>query len=172
RCISFKVINSPTILLPSWCKAVAGSAFHNRTLPRDVSTCWNSTYNMLAAFIKMKEYVDIFLDSSSNGLTQYLLTYGYRMESCQRFGICSLKDATEFFSLNLPNISAVIPAMDQLDENFAVGILDNHILSAPLRHAVSIGKQTINKYYELSDSSDIYQISMVLHPSYKTTYFT
>ncbi|KAE9383673.1 hypothetical protein BT96DRAFT_745260, partial [Gymnopus androsaceus JB14] len=58
RRISFKVINSPTILLPSWCKAVAGSAFCNRTLPQDVSTHWNSTYNMLAAFIKMKEYVD------------------------------------------------------------------------------------------------------------------
>ncbi|KAE9390198.1 hypothetical protein BT96DRAFT_781871, partial [Gymnopus androsaceus JB14] len=84
----------------------------------------------------------------------------------------SLKDATEFFSSNLPNISAVIPAMDQLDKNFAVGILNNHILSAPLRHAISIGKRTINKYYELSDSSDIYSISMVLHPSYKTTYFT
>ncbi|KAE9390197.1 hypothetical protein BT96DRAFT_781138, partial [Gymnopus androsaceus JB14] len=73
RRVFFKVINSPTILLPSWCKAVAGSAFCDRTLPRDVSTCWNLTYNMLAAFIEMKEYIDIFLDSSSNGLTQYLL---------------------------------------------------------------------------------------------------
>ncbi|KAE9398941.1 hypothetical protein BT96DRAFT_780970, partial [Gymnopus androsaceus JB14] len=144
------------IPLPSWRKAVAGSAFRNRTLPWDVSTCWNSTYDMLAAFIEMKEYVDIFLDSSSNGLTQYLLTD----TEWKAVEDLSLKDATKFFSSNSPNISAVIPAMDQLDKNFAVGILDNHILSAPLQHAVSIGKWTINKYYELSDSSDIYQIYM------------
>lgn len=78
--------------------------------------------------------------------------------------------------------------MDKLDEKFATGILDDRVLSAPLRHAVSIGKRTMNKYYELSDSSDIYRMSMgtclcclispsdvnvslVLHPSYKTTYF-
>lgn len=29
---------------------------------------------MLAAFIEMKAYVDRYLDSSSNGLTEYLLT--------------------------------------------------------------------------------------------------
>lgn len=50
--------------------------------------------------------------------------------------------------------------MDKIDESFAIGILNNRVLSAPLRYAVSIGKRTMNKYYELSDSSDIYHISM------------
>ncbi|KAE9394029.1 hypothetical protein BT96DRAFT_737234, partial [Gymnopus androsaceus JB14] len=66
--VSFKVINSPTILLPAWHKTVAGLPFENHTLPRDIAMRWNSTYDMLAAFIEMKDCVNKFLDSSSNGL--------------------------------------------------------------------------------------------------------
>lgn len=72
--MSFKVINSPTILLPTWHKTVAGSAFENWALPRDVATRWNSTYDMLSAFIEMKDFVVKFLDSSSVGLVEYALT--------------------------------------------------------------------------------------------------
>lgn len=50
--------------------------------------------------------------------------------------------------------------MDNLDENFALGILNDRPLSVPLRHAVALGKRILNKYYELSDSSDIYRLSM------------
>lgn len=99
-----------------------------------------------------------------------------------------LKDATDFFSSNSPNISAVIPAMDAIDEQFATGIVEGRELSMPLKQALAIGKRTLNKYYALTDASDIYRMAMgtslilskdsslipiiVLHPSYKTTYFT
>ncbi|KAF9040323.1 hypothetical protein BDP27DRAFT_1157217, partial [Rhodocollybia butyracea] len=83
-----------------------------------------------------------------------------------------LKDATTFFSSNAPNISAVIPAMDAIDKAFASGIIDNQQLCAPLRHALSIGKKTLNKYYALTDNSNIYHIAMVLHLSFKLNYFT
>ncbi|KAE9393960.1 hypothetical protein BT96DRAFT_828415, partial [Gymnopus androsaceus JB14] len=82
-----------------------------------------------------------------------------------------LKDATEFFSSNSPNISVVIPAMDAIDEAFATGIVDGRVLSAPLRHALLLGKRTLNKYYELTDSLSIYRMAMVLHPSFKLEYF-
>ncbi|KAE9398168.1 hypothetical protein BT96DRAFT_761000, partial [Gymnopus androsaceus JB14] len=82
-----------------------------------------------------------------------------------------LKDATTYFSSNSPNISAVIPAMDAIDEAFASGMVDNHELCAPLCHALTIGKKTLNKYYALTDNSDIYRIAMVLHPSLKLSYF-
>ncbi|KAE9398169.1 hypothetical protein BT96DRAFT_763845, partial [Gymnopus androsaceus JB14] len=57
RRISFKIINSPTLLLPRWRETVAGTDFKDRVLPRDVSTRWNLTFDMLSAFIEMKQFV-------------------------------------------------------------------------------------------------------------------
>ena len=73
RKISFKIINSTTLLLPRWREQVAHTEFKDRTLPRDVATRWNSTYDMLAAFVEMKDPVMKFLDRSSNGMSEYLL---------------------------------------------------------------------------------------------------
>ncbi|KAE9400281.1 hypothetical protein BT96DRAFT_785895, partial [Gymnopus androsaceus JB14] len=55
--ISFKIINSLTVLLPRWCETVASTRFKDRVLPCDVATCWNSTYDMLCAFIEMKTVI-------------------------------------------------------------------------------------------------------------------
>ncbi|KAE9389403.1 hypothetical protein BT96DRAFT_1070235, partial [Gymnopus androsaceus JB14] len=127
---------------------------------------------MLLAFIEMKSVVIQFLDRALNGLADYnLLEEEWDAISDLVKALKILKDATTFFSSNSPNISSVIPAMDAIDEAFASGIVDNHELCAPLRHALSIGKKTLNKYYALTDDSDIYCMAMVLHPSYKLMYF-
>ncbi|KAF9004428.1 hypothetical protein BDZ89DRAFT_909653, partial [Hymenopellis radicata] len=57
RTISFKIINSTTILLPRWRTLVAEYKLPNKVLPRDVSTRWNSTYDMLAAALKYKRVI-------------------------------------------------------------------------------------------------------------------
>lgn len=98
---------------------------------------------MLLTFIEMKELVIEFLDSSSIGLVEYALTddewtavedlvYVLKVSISISLNIHStyhawqtFKDATEFFSANSPNISAVIPAMDKLDKKFATGVLDD-----------------------------------------------
>lgn len=132
---------------------------------------------MLASFIEMKDPVSKFLDHLSNGLAEYLLTEEWEaiegLVSALKvhlfvqsfmlltdYGFQILKDATTFFSSNAPIISAVIPAMDAIDEAFATGIIDNQLLSEPIRHALSIGKKTLNKYYTLTDDSDIYCMAM------------
>ncbi|KAE9383909.1 hypothetical protein BT96DRAFT_843140 [Gymnopus androsaceus JB14] len=159
--ISFKIINSTTLLLPQWREHVANTAFKDRVLPRDVATQWNSTYNMLAAFLEMKEPVSQFLDHSSNGMAKFLLDNN---EWTAIEGLVSalkiLKDATTYFSSNAPIVAAVIPAMDAIDEAFATGIIDQEILSEPIRHMLSTGKKTLNKYYTLTDDSDIYRMAM------------
>ncbi|KAE9403449.1 hypothetical protein BT96DRAFT_758363, partial [Gymnopus androsaceus JB14] len=71
-----------------------------------------------------------------------------------------LKDATTFFSSNMPIVAAVIPAMDAINEMFATGIIDKQILSGPIHHALTIGKKTLNKYYMLTDESHIYRVAM------------
>ncbi|KAF9059080.1 hypothetical protein BDP27DRAFT_1166918, partial [Rhodocollybia butyracea] len=73
RKISFKIINSTTLLLPKWREQVANTPLNDRVLPRDVATRWNSTYDMLAAFLEMKGPISEFLDRSSNGMSEYIL---------------------------------------------------------------------------------------------------
>jgi hypothetical protein len=77
RRIAFKVINSPTLLLPQWyalLESDAPSQFHGRSLPRDVSTRWNSTFDHLAAFLEMQDYVDKFTGVREHGLRNFELT--------------------------------------------------------------------------------------------------
>lgn len=65
-----------------------------------------------------------------------------------------------FFSKQGISISSVIPAMDAIDEVFATGMLNNTLLSPPIRHALTIGKRTLNKYYSLTDDSDLFRIAI------------
>ena len=59
-----------------------------------------------------------------------------------------------------PSIADVIPAMDAINKALASGIVEQTELSAPIQHALSIGKKTLNKYYELSDDSYLYRIAI------------
>ncbi|KAJ3748251.1 hypothetical protein EV360DRAFT_56962 [Lentinula raphanica] len=166
RKISFKIIHSTTILLPKWREHIAGTEFKGQVLPRDVATRWNSSFDMLAAFLRMKEPIVEFLDRSSNGLSEYVLDDD-EWEAVE--GLVSiLKDATMFFSTTAPSVAAVIPAMDAIDQSFASGIVETHRVAAPVRHALSIGKRTLNKYYALTDDSYIYRMAIGL---YRTCFF-
>src|SRR6266545_2041451 len=73
RRIAFKIINSPTLLLPQWhtlLEREAPSQFHRRSLPRDVSTNWNSMFDHLAAFVQLQD----FIDKREHGFQEFELT--------------------------------------------------------------------------------------------------
>ncbi|KAJ3816157.1 hypothetical protein F5880DRAFT_1494561 [Lentinula raphanica] len=161
RKISFKIIHSTTNLLPKWRAHVSETEFKDQVLPRDVATRWNSTFDMLSAFLQMKDLVSGFLDHSSYQLVEYILDDD-EWEAIE--GLVSvLKEATIFFSTDSPGVSSVVPAMDAIDETLASGIIDEATLSAPVRHALSLGKKTLNKYYELTDDSYIYRIAIGMY---------
>ncbi|KIK50676.1 hypothetical protein GYMLUDRAFT_182431, partial [Collybiopsis luxurians FD-317 M1] len=153
--ISFKIIHSTTCLLPQWQEQVAATDFMDCVLPSDVATHWNSTYNMLATFLEMKDSVSGYLDCSSNGLSEFCLSED-EWEAVQDLVTALKVRCYDFFSSNSPNVATVIPAMDAIYEAFATGIVDNQVMSDPICHALSIGKKTLNKYYSLTDNSDIY----------------
>ena len=77
--------------------------------------------------------------------------------------------------------------MDHLDEHLALAALSPKY-KASIRAALSIGKKTLNCYYDQTDHSELYQIMMsmafsffflwsyltrltVLHPRHKLQYF-
>ena len=97
------------------------------------------------------------------------------------------KHGTLFFSRDAPNISTVIPAMDHIDEYLETAC-QNIKLSKAILTALALGKQTLNRYYDKTDHSDVYRIAMgksfhssfiyalhviftVLHPRHKLQYF-
>ncbi|KAJ3738192.1 hypothetical protein EV360DRAFT_58350, partial [Lentinula raphanica] len=180
RKISFKIIHSTTNLLPKWRAHVSETEFKDQVLPRDVATRWNSTFDMLNAFLRMKDLVSGFLDHSSYQLVEYILDEDEweaieGLVSVLKVSIASLlllshslpfqvlKEATIFFSTDSPGVSSVVPAMDAIDETLASGIIDEATLSAPVRHTLSLGKKTLNKYYELTDDSYIYRIAIGMY---------
>ncbi|EPS99826.1 hypothetical protein FOMPIDRAFT_16687, partial [Fomitopsis schrenkii] len=69
-----------------------------------------------------------------------------------------------------PGLTNVIPAMDIIDEQPATSAL-NLALDPAIRVAVSLGKRSINHYYNKSDESVVYHIAMVLDPWSKLEYF-
>ncbi|KAG1861980.1 hypothetical protein C8R48DRAFT_604092 [Suillus tomentosus] len=81
-----------------------------------------------------------------------------------------LKDSTLYFSHPTPNLATVIPAMDHVD-NMLMSYSRNKRYMPSIHSAVQLAKNTLNRYYELTDKSLTYRISMVLHPQHKLTYF-
>ncbi|TDL13592.1 hypothetical protein BD410DRAFT_735159 [Rickenella mellea] len=80
------------------------------------------------------------------------------------------KDATLFFSRSTPHLATVIPAMDHIDETLATHSLDPRYQRC-IQTSLTIGKKTLNRYYNLTDDSEVYRIAMVLHPRHKLNYF-
>jgi hypothetical protein len=70
-----------------------------------------------------------------------------------------------YFSRNTASIAMVIPAMDHVDKDFATWLSQMNAAllpetSAAVQAALALGKKTMNKYYECTDYSELYQIMM------------
>lgn len=70
------------------------------------------------------------------------------------------KEATRFFSQGTPNLATVIPAMDLIDQRLATKHQQTSKYDSAIRTAMGLAKRTLNKYYELTDSSEAYRIAM------------
>lgn len=79
------------------------------------------------------------------------------------------KDATLFFSRGTPNLPTVIPAMDHLDSFLATAALDDQYLPS-IQASVTIGKKLLNKYYDMTDHSEVYRIAMGMFSTYHMPY--
>ncbi len=73
RKISFSIINSTTLLLPQWFSTLEDLKLDERVMPRDVSTRWNSTYDMLKFAIDYRKAIDRLTGDKNLGLWQYEL---------------------------------------------------------------------------------------------------
>ena len=71
------------------------------------------------------------------------------------FTLQILKDTTLYFSRATPNLATVIPAMDHVD-NMLTSYSCNKKYLPSICATVQLAKNTLNRYYELTDSSETY----------------
>ncbi|KAG0692503.1 hypothetical protein DFH29DRAFT_784482, partial [Suillus ampliporus] len=74
RKLAFKILHSTTILLPAWKAIIADLKLAVRIMPCDVSTRWNSTYDMLTFALEYRKGLDMMTDQWRLGLGEYELT--------------------------------------------------------------------------------------------------
>ena len=63
--------NSPTIILPRWYQIFKEQGLKSRMMPRDVSTRWNSTYDMLDFASNYQPALDIITADRNMDLRRF-----------------------------------------------------------------------------------------------------
>ena len=71
RKLAFKIIHSTTLLLPAWKESLELLKLVIRIMPRDVSTRWNSTYDMLDFAIRYQKAIKSITSDRKNDLRQF-----------------------------------------------------------------------------------------------------
>ncbi|THH17103.1 hypothetical protein EUX98_g9192 [Antrodiella citrinella] len=169
RKIAYAILNSPTKHGPAWRKILSDLKLPERMMPRDVSTRWNSTFEMLKFAVEYRDALEVL--TMDRELRKYELEpqeWDMAEQLCNILHV--FYDATQYFSSAAPNLAQVIPAMDLIDEHINDNILKPDIHPA-IRIALNMAKRLLNRYYSRTDVAPAYRIAMVLHPRHKLGYF-
>jgi hypothetical protein len=70
-----------------------------------------------------------------------------------------LKDMMLFFSHSTPSLATVIPAIDFINDKLTAHAHD-WTLSPAIKASLKLRKKTLNHYYSLTDSLEVYHIAM------------
>lgn len=74
RKFAYAVKNSTTILLPKWFSILKDLTLSERMMPRDVTTRWNSTFDMLDFALQYKKALQLTTSDFDLNLRQYKLS--------------------------------------------------------------------------------------------------
>ena len=170
RQLSFSIINSSTIALPAWSKFCATLDLKIRHLPRDVTTRWNSTYDMLIFALKYRQAIDGITADKEFKLHRYELDEEeWTIVNDLSAVLKQFKQATLYFSQDNASVAAVIPAMDHITKGLDPRTKKPY--HPAIVAALKLARNKMNRYYSLTDTSIMYCIVMVLHPGMKLDYF-
>ncbi|KIK32214.1 hypothetical protein CY34DRAFT_102008, partial [Suillus luteus UH-Slu-Lm8-n1] len=161
--LAYKLIHSTTLLLPVWHNILQDQCMSVTNMPRDVSTRWNLTYDMLWYTLAHQDAINIVTQRQDLGLRKFELADNEWEITWQLCDI--LKDATLFFSCSTPNLATVIPAMDLIDQRMTMYSRDMKFLLS-IHSAIGLAKKTLDQYYQLTDKSEVYRIAMGKSPVY------
>ncbi|KNE92982.1 hypothetical protein PSTG_13619 [Puccinia striiformis f. sp. tritici PST-78] len=117
--------------------------------------------------MKAKQQHDNYLTGSTEALDDLELAKDL-VEVLQPFYEITLQVST----LGAARISDIVVFIDQITGHLSSAISERRDEYPPALHnACRAGLQLTNKHYTLTDCSPLYQVAMVLHPSFKDEYF-
>ncbi|KAF8606683.1 hypothetical protein BDV93DRAFT_506193 [Ceratobasidium sp. AG-I] len=146
------------------CLELEVEAPHN--LRSNVQTRWNSTNDMLEDIKRLWPAVIEFQNTlrwSSHALAFAKEEY----PTCQ-----PLQIVTKILShAGVLMLADVIVHYDALDAEYAE-MCNNDALPLYHHHAANQGRLLLNKYYQVSDKSEMYRLAILMHPSMRKMYLT
>ncbi|KAJ7768982.1 hypothetical protein B0H16DRAFT_1307592, partial [Mycena metata] len=161
RRFSFAIIHSTTIALPAWRKACKDHSIQSRLIPRDVRTRWNSLYDMLVVAIEYRQVVNSLTSDRTLNLREYEIS-DLEWDILNDM-VYVFKDATILFSTDSKStIAHVLTTMDKIDDlitSTIVPVRRQRTLHSSIRNALKLAKRTMNRYYSVTDESNVYRIA-------------
>ena len=144
-----------------------GSCSSSIYLVQDVATRWNSTYDMLERFVKLRSAVSTVLDDPKWDQVKVKL-YNSEWELMGKVVkvLKVFKEATEMLSSSQACISQIIPLVKVLKESLKRGKDDHGVRSLKLQLIKSLERRFDSKEFD-----DKYAIATLLDPRYKANFF-
>jgi len=96
RRLAFKILHSTTKLLPAWHAHLKELNLKDRIMPRDVSTRWNSTFDMLNFAIEYRKAIDAISGDREMELRQFELAEFEWKIAVQLRDVLKVRDNTWF----------------------------------------------------------------------------
>lgn len=159
RNLAFAIVHSTTLALPAWRRICVAQGLKAKLMPRDVVTRWNSTFDMLQFSLSYRKVIDIITADKNLKLRKYELdNEDWKIAEDLSAVLEQYKLATLYFSKDSASISAVIPAMDRIDNK--LNARTNQTLHPSIVAAMQLARRKLNRYYELTDLSAVYRVAM------------
>ncbi|POW15120.1 hypothetical protein PSTT_02431 [Puccinia striiformis] len=162
--------NSKTKFMDICCKKGCSTP---HTVKRDVCTRWNSTYIQLRSIIRCKDAILEWQRHKRHGVVRkyYLDQSDFDLAQDLAAVLNLFYEITLQVSISgSPRLSNTVVFIDQITEHLSSAISSPSYPPA-LRNACRLGLKITNKYYSLTDSSPLYRIAIILHPSFRDEYF-
>ncbi|KNF02575.1 hypothetical protein PSTG_04174 [Puccinia striiformis f. sp. tritici PST-78] len=143
------------------------------TIERDVRTRWNSTNAQLISIIRCEEAILEWQRHKRHGVDWKY----YVDQSDFKLAHHLTEVLNPFYEITLQisiygsaRLSEIVIFIDQITKHLSTAISGTKYPPA-LRNACRFGLKLTNKCYSLTDTSPLYRIAIVLHPSFRDEYF-
>ncbi|OAV87314.1 hypothetical protein PTTG_29479 [Puccinia triticina 1-1 BBBD Race 1] len=140
---------------------------------RDVCTRWNSTFYQMKSIVRCEAAVLEWQRHKRHGLKRkhHLKDSDIKLAR----DLVNVLAIFQYLTLQVSNagstrLANIVIYIDQITEHLSTIISDQKYPSA-LRNACRHGLKITNKYYSLTDTSPLYRIAILMHPSFKDEYF-